>query len=84
MIDLLAVGPKGCLLIDHKTGGAGEGFGLYWPQLSSYADLVAKLFPQHPLQGLAVFWIDHGQLELAEPQHFREHSDLTLSLSTRE
>tara|TARA_R110002012_G_scaffold256380_2_gene436462 strand:- start:1725 stop:2126 length:402 start_codon:yes stop_codon:yes gene_type:complete len=66
MIDLLAVGPKGCLLIDHKTGGAGEGFGLYWPQLSSYADLVARLFPQHPLQGLAVFWIDHGRLELAQ------------------
>ncbi|WP_422001209.1 UvrD-helicase domain-containing protein [Roseovarius mucosus] len=66
MVDLLAVGPKGCILIDHKTGGAGEGFGLYWPQLSSYGALVARLFPQHPLQGLAVFWIDHGRLELAQ------------------
>jgi ATP-dependent exoDNAse (exonuclease V) beta subunit len=79
MVDLLASGPKGCLLIDHKTGGAGEGFGLYWPQLSAYAGLVAKLFQQHTLQGVAVFWIDHGRLELAEPQHFREDSDLTLS-----
>jgi hypothetical protein len=53
-------------LIDHKSGGAGEGFGLYWPQLSSYGALVARLFPQHPLQGLAVFWIDRGRLELAQ------------------
>ncbi|TBY56309.1 exodeoxyribonuclease V subunit beta, partial [Rhizobium leguminosarum bv. viciae] len=64
-IDLLAIGPKGCLLIDHKSGGSGEGLGPYWPQLSSYAGLVAKLFPQHPLKGVAVFWVDHGRLELA-------------------
>ncbi|WP_418260614.1 UvrD-helicase domain-containing protein [Fuscovulum blasticum] len=67
-IDLLAIGPKGCLLIDHKSGGAGEGFGPYWPQLSSYAGLLAGLYPQHPPQGVAVFWIDHGWLELAEPE----------------
>lgn len=65
-IDLLAIGPQGCLLIDHKSGGDGEGFGPYWPQLSSYAGLLAGLYPQHPLQGVAVFWIDHGRLELAE------------------
>jgi ATP-dependent exoDNAse (exonuclease V) beta subunit len=64
-IDLLAIGSKGCLIIDHKSGGIGEGLGPYWPQLSSYAGLVAKLFPQHPLNGLAVFWVDHGRLELA-------------------
>ena len=29
MIHLPAVGPEGYLLIDHKTGDAGEGFGLY-------------------------------------------------------
>ena len=84
MIDLLAVGPKGCLLIDHKTGGAGEGFGLYWPQISSYAALVARLFPQHPLQGLALFWIDRGRLELATPQYLREETDFAQSLSTSE
>ena len=65
-IDLLAIGPKGCLLIDHKSGGGGEGFGSYWPQLSSYAGLLAGLYPQHPLQGAGVFWIDHGSLELAD------------------
>ncbi|WP_245418105.1 3'-5' exonuclease [Cohaesibacter haloalkalitolerans] len=79
MIDLLATGPKGCLLIDHKTGGAGKGFGLYWPQLSSYAALVERLFPQHPLQGVAVFWVDHGLLELAKPQYLGEATNLTLS-----
>jgi ATP-dependent exoDNAse (exonuclease V) beta subunit len=68
-IDLLAIGPKGCLLIDHKSGGNGEGLGPYWPQLSSYSGLVAELFPQHPLKGVAVFWVDHGRLELANPNH---------------
>lgn len=63
MIDLLASGPKGCLLIDHKTGGAGEGFGLYWPQLSAYADLVRDVFPTYELNGVAVFWVDHGRLD---------------------
>lgn len=66
-IDLLAVGSEGCILIDHKSGGEGEGFGSYWPQLSSYMALVAKLFPHHPLKGVAVFWVDHGRLELAGP-----------------
>jgi ATP-dependent exoDNAse (exonuclease V) beta subunit len=65
-IDLLAIGPQGCVLIDHKTGGAGVGFGPYWPQLAAYTGLAAKFFPQHPLQGVAVFWVDHGRLEIAE------------------
>ncbi len=65
-IDLLAVGPKGSILIDHKSGGSGEGLGPYWPQLAAYADLVAKLFPAHPLQGIGIFWVDHGSLEWVE------------------
>jgi hypothetical protein len=65
-IDLLAIGPKGCLLIDHKTGGAGKGFGPYWPQLSAYAGLLAKQFPQHPLQGVALLWVDHGRLDFVK------------------
>jgi ATP-dependent exoDNAse (exonuclease V) beta subunit len=65
-IDLLAIGAEGCVLIDHKSGGEGEGFGPYWPQLSSYARLAAKLFPQHPLKAVGVFWIDHGRLELVK------------------
>ena len=65
-LDLLAIGPAGAMLIDHKSGGGGDGFGPYWPQLSSYAGLLAGLYPQHPLQGVAVFWVDHGWLELAD------------------
>lgn len=83
-IDLLAIGPFGCLLIDHKSGGGGQGFGPYWPQLYSYAGLAAKLFPQHPLQGVAVFWVDHGRLELAEPQYPGEAPDPAQSFSTSE
>ena len=67
IIDLLAVGTEGCLVIDHKSGGDGQGFGSHWPQLSSYGALVKNAFPQHPLKGLAVFWLDKGRLELASP-----------------
>jgi len=63
IIDLLALGSKGCLLIDHKTGGEGEGFGLYWPQLSAYADLVRDIFHTYELNGVAVLWVDHGRLD---------------------
>lgn len=66
-IDLLAIGGSGSFLIDHKTGGTGEGFGPYWPQLTSYAGILAQLFPEHPLQGMGIFWVDHGNLEMAEP-----------------
>ena len=65
-IDLLAVGPQGSLLIDHKSGGAGNGLGPYWSQLAAYAGLIGEFFPGHPLRGAGVFWIDHGQLELVE------------------
>ncbi len=65
-IDLLAIGPNGCILIDHKTGGAGKGFGPYWSQLSAYAELVGKHFPQHPLQSVALLWVDHGRLEIVK------------------
>jgi len=66
MIDLLAIGPKGCLLIDHKTGGAGAGFGPYWPQLSAYAGLVREVFPAYKLNGMAVLWVDHGRIDLVD------------------
>jgi ATP-dependent exoDNAse (exonuclease V) beta subunit len=64
-VDLLAISPEGALIIDHKTGGPGAGFGPYWPQMSLYTRLVAELFPQWPVHGAAIFWIDHGRLDLA-------------------
>lgn len=76
-IDLLATGPHGSLLIDHKTGGAGEGFGPYWSQLSAYAGLVRDVLPECKLDGVAVFWVDHGRLEVfalaSTPTHVKEN-----------
>lgn len=65
-IDLLASGPEGCLIIDHKSGGSGEGFGIYWPQLSAYASMLPAIMPGRTLRGVGVFWIDHGTLELLD------------------
>lgn len=65
-IDLIACGPSGCILIDHKTGGPGDGLGTYWPQLSAYRNLMPTLMPGIPLRGLGIFWIDHGRLDLAD------------------
>ena len=65
-IDLLAIGPKGCLLIDHKSGGAGSGLGDYWPQLLAYGGLVREAYPSHELNGMAVLWVDHGRLDLVD------------------
>lgn len=64
MIDLLASGPRGSLLIDHKSGGTGQGLGPYWPQLAAYVHLISQALPGHNLRGAAIFWIDHGSLEL--------------------
>ncbi len=65
-IDLLAIGPEGCLLIDHKTGGVGVGLGAYWPQLSAYVSLAQELHPDRPVRGVGLFWLDHGRLEIVD------------------
>lgn len=65
-LDLLAMGPQGALLIDHKSGGSGTGLGPYWPQLSAYVDVIGQSLAACKLRGLAVFWIDHGRLELVD------------------
>ncbi|SFL43897.1 ATP-dependent exoDNAse (exonuclease V) beta subunit (contains helicase and exonuclease domains) [Loktanella salsilacus] len=65
-IDLLARGSEGCLLVDHKSGGSGAGIGPYWGQLMAYADLVATHFPDHPLRGVAIHWMDHGTVEAVD------------------
>jgi ATP-dependent helicase/nuclease subunit A len=74
MIDLLATGPKGCLLIDHKTGGAGLGLGPYWPQLSAYGGLVRDMLPSSELNGMAVLWVDHGRLDLVDMTSAHAHA----------
>ena len=64
-VDLLATGPAGAMLVDHKTGGSGEGLGPHWPQLNAYARILRDAFPQFPVRRVAIFWVDHGRLELA-------------------
>lgn len=61
IIDLLAIGPKGALVIDHKSSGVGEGLGSYEAQLASYAELVPGL-TGHAVTGVAINWLDHGHL----------------------
>jgi len=65
-IDLIAQGPKGCLIVDHKTGGSGDGIGPYWGQLSAYANLVTEHFRTVPVLGVAVHWMDHGTVETVQ------------------
>lgn len=62
----MATGSECALLIDHKSGGTGQGLGPYWPQLSFYAKLVNNVFPAYTLKGVGVFWLDHGQLEIMD------------------
>lgn len=71
IIDLLATGPGGTLVIDHKSGGAGQGIGPYWPQLAAYAGLVDQVLPDRKLNGLAVFWIDSGQIDLIDDRKYQ-------------
>ena len=68
IIDLVAVGPNGCMIIDHKSGGSGKGLDVYWSQLSAYINVLPAIYPDLPLLGAAVFWLDHGRLELVELQ----------------
>lgn len=72
-VDLLAEGPQGLLIVDHKTGGSGMGLGPYWPQLAAYMGLVAEAFPGKPVLGAAIHWVDHGRLEVVEGIRLQTH-----------
>lgn len=66
--DLIAQGPAGLLLIDHKSGRIDDmeaGFAGYWPQLAAYADVIAA-HTDTPLRGVAVFWTATGTLTLGD------------------
>ena len=63
IIDLLAEGPEGFLIVDHKSGSVdklGESFLTYRPQLESYAAVVARQFPEKSVRGLAINWMRKG------------------------
>ena len=65
-IDLLACGPKGCMIIDYKSGGPGEGIGPYWPQIAAYIDAFPTAFPAQTLKSAAVYWLDKGLISIID------------------
>jgi len=63
VIDLLAEGPDGFLIMDHKSGLADEleeSFITYRPQLEAYAAVLERQFPDKPVQGFAINWMRTG------------------------
>ncbi len=65
IIDCLAEGPEGSVILDHKSGRCPDPearFYGYLPQLQSYARLMALTRPYKPVRGLAINWIDEGKL----------------------
>lgn len=67
ILDAVALGPKGMLVIDHKTGKAPDPalrFAAYWPQLSAYAAAAAVQFGGKPVLAVAVHWMEEGTLSV--------------------
>ena len=63
IVDLLAEGPGGFLIVDHKSGMTGDlkaHFTTYRPQLDAYAALVARLYPTKSVHGLVINWMRQG------------------------
>ncbi len=68
ILDCLAEGPAGLLILDHKSGRCPDPalrFAGYLPQLAAYAGIVARRWPDRPLRGLAINWMNEGLLSLA-------------------
>ena len=63
VIDLLAEGPQGLVIIDHKTGGGT--FAAYWPQLAAYADAAARALAR-PVCRVGIHWMNTGTVEMLE------------------
>jgi ATP-dependent exoDNAse (exonuclease V) beta subunit len=64
ILDLLAQGPGGWLVVDYKSGPVRdptERFAGYWPQLSAYMAAVNRAVGGE-VMGAAVFWTDTGEI----------------------
>lgn len=67
IIDLIAEGPDGYLIVDHKSGAVddhAERMATYWPQLAAYTEAV-EAAGEKPVKGTSIFWTDTGELTLA-------------------
>lgn len=68
IIDCLAEGPAGLLIVDHKSGACPDPearFATYLPQLTAYADLVRLNWPDKRLDGIAINWMSEGTLSMS-------------------
>ena len=67
IIDLLAEGDEGFMIVDHKSGPVANHalrFASYWPQLSAYADAIDAL-GEKPVAAVSIFWTDSGELSVS-------------------
>ncbi len=65
ILDAVAMGPDGMVIVDHKTGPAPDPqarFTSYWPQLAAYAEALCLTFPERRLHGVAIHWMNEGTL----------------------
>ncbi|TDE40847.1 UvrD-helicase domain-containing protein [Antarcticimicrobium sediminis] len=68
IVDCLAEGPHGLLIVDHKSGPCPDPatrFASYQPQLKAYADMAHRKWPDKPVTGTAILWMSEGKLSLA-------------------
>jgi len=66
IIDLIAEGANGFMIIDHKSGAVVDHalrFESYWPQLAAYIDAVGTKGGR-PVDGAAIFWTETGELTI--------------------
>jgi ATP-dependent helicase/nuclease subunit A len=67
ILDCLAEGPHGLLIIDHKSGPCPDPtarFASYQPQIDTYATMVRRKWPEKPLNGVAIHWMSEGTLSI--------------------
>jgi ATP-dependent helicase/nuclease subunit A len=66
IIDLIAEGANGFMIIDHKSGAVVDHalrFESYWPQLAAYIDAVGTKGGRR-VDGAAIFWTETGELTI--------------------
>ena len=69
VIDCLASGPAGHLILDHKSSPAPDPatrFEGYRTQLMAYAEALARLWPDRPVVAVAVNWMNEGSASVLE------------------
>jgi len=67
ILDCLAEGPDGFLILDHKSGACPDPatrFAGYLPQLTAYAAIVAEREGK-PVRHIAIHWMSEGTVSLA-------------------